>query len=408
MTRTMDKKRLGFQSALLVSVGVIAGSFGASLLAWWVRADAVAVLLLTVSAVGLVSRLWGMHALKRVETELRAERETLSVGQSIRLHYSVTNNKALPLIWLELCQDVPRRDCVTPGEGFERLRFSEEEAAFTGRDEVYLRRFSFLTAFKKIEWDCLWTGQRRGVYRPGKLLLRSGDGFGLTQTVGETVGFGEKLLVVWPRIVPVKTQAFLRNIWTGRTGRAGWVEDPSVLRGERAYQPGDPWKRIDWRSAARTDELYVRQYETLQPMSVLFILDSASLDDPEEGISLTASLIRHLSLEGIRCGLALPQTDTAPTLLLRPDDPAVTAERCLFALADFDAETARPDAFDRRALVSAAPEAGQLWILGQKLRPLRGGQTAQALSRSGLRFLCREPEPGALSFLDVLGKEAAP
>ena len=80
----------------------------------------------------------------------------------------------------------------------------------------------------------------------------------------------------------------------------------------------------------------------------------------------------------------------------------------MFALADFDAETARPDAFDLRALVSAAPEAGQLWILGQKLRPLRGGQTAQALSRSGLRFLCRESEPGALAFGDVLGKEAAP
>lgn len=407
MKRQMDKKRLGFQSALLVSVGVIAGSFAASLLAWWVHADTVAVLLLTVSAVGLVSRLWGMYALRQVQTEVRADSETLSVGQTLSLHYSITNNKALPLIWLELCQNVPRRDCLVPDGGFERLRFSEEEAAFTGCEEVYLRRFSFLTAYKKIEWDCVWTGQRRGVYRPGRFLLRSGDGFGLTQSSGETAGFGEKLFVVWPKIVPVQTQAFLRNIWTGRTGQAGWVEDPSVLRGERAYQPGDPWKRIDWRTAARTDELYVRQYETLRPMSILFVLDSASLADPEEGISLTASLIRYLSLEGIQCGLALPQTGASPALLLRPDDPAVTAESCLYALADFDAETARPDAFDRRALASAAPEAGQLWLLGQELRSLRSGGTAQALAQSGLRFLCRAPGPGALSFADVMGKEAA-
>ena len=314
---------------------------------------------------------------------------------------------ALPLIWLELCQDVPRRDCLMPGEGFERLRFSEDEAAYTGREEVWRRRFSFLMGYKKLEWDCLWTGQRRGVYRPGDLVLRSGDGFGLTQATEETAGFGGRMFVVWPAIVPVRTEPFLRNIWTGRTGRAGWVEDPSVLRGERAYQPGDPWKRIDWRAAARTDELYVRQFETLRPMSILFLLDSAELEDPEEGISLAASLIRHLSLEGIRCGLALPQTAERPALLLRPDDPGVTAEACLFALAEFDAETAKAGAFDRRALVSAAPEAGQLWLLGQEPRGLRTGAAAQALERSGLRLLCKMPGQGALSFADVLGKEAA-
>lgn len=404
----MDKKkRVGFQSALLVSVGVIAGSFAASLLAWWVHADAVAALLLAVSVVGLVSRLWGLYALRRLETEVRADRETLSVGQELRMHYTIRNNKALPLIWLELCQDVPRRDCLVPGEGFERLRFSEEEAAHAGREEVWRRRFSFLMGFKELEWDCCWTGQRRGVYRPGDLVLRSGDGFGLTQSTAATGGFGGQVFVVWPKIVPVRTAPFLRNIWTGHTGQAGWVEDPSVLRGERAYQPGDPWKRIDWRTAARTDELYVRQYETLRPMSILFLLDSAELEDAEEGISLTASLIRHLSLEGIRCGLALPQTAERPALLLRPDDPAVTAERCLFALAEFDAEGARAGAFDRRALVSAAPEAGQLWLLGQESRSLRTGAAAQALERSGLRLLCKVPGQGALSFADVMGKEAA-
>ena len=401
------EKRVGFQSALLVSAGVIAGSFGASLLAWWVHADAVAALLLTVSAVGLASRLWGFYALRRLPVEVRADSETLSVGQEIALHYTITNAKALPLIWLELCQDVAPRDCLQPREGFERRRFEADEAAYSGRSEAWLRSFSFLTAYKKMEWTGHWVGCRRGVYRPGPLVLRSGDGFGLTQSVAAVPALEGKVFVVWPKIVPVRTEAFLRNIWTGHAGRAGWVEDPSVLRGERAYQPGDPWKRIDWRAAARTDELFVRQYETLRPMSVLFILDTASLEDPEEGISLTASLIRRLSLEGVRCGLALPQTGKDPALLLRPDDPSVTAESCLYALADHEAETARPEAFDLRALVSAAPEAGQLWLLGEEALRLRTCPAAQALTGSGLRILCRRPGQGELSFGEVMGKEAA-
>lgn len=400
-------KKLGFQSALLVSTGVIAGSFAASLLAWWVQADAVAALLLTVSAVGLVSRLWGRFALRKLRVELCADSETLSVGQSIGIHYTVSNEKLLPLIWLELCQDTAPRDCLSPRSGFERLVFDAGEAAFSGRKEAWLRRFSFLTAYQKQEWDGLWTGTRRGVYRPGPLLLRSGDGFGLTQSLAEQPGLSGKVFVVWPEIVPVRTEPFVRNIWTGRTGRTGWVEDPGVVRSERLYQPGDLWKRIDWRTAARTDELYVRQYETLQPRSVLFLLDSAALEDAEEAISLTASLIRRLSLEGVRCGLALPRTGKSPALLLRPDDPAVTAESCLYALADYEAETAQSGGFDVRALVSAAPEAGQLWMLGRDGRSLRSGPAAQALMGSGLRFLCREPGREDLSFDRVMEKGAA-
>lgn len=391
----MDKKRrIGFQSALLVSTAVIAAAFAGAVMAFFVGASGVGVLLTAVSVTGLVSRLWGLYSLRGMEAEVLPERETLSVGQSVTVHYTLKNNKALPLIWVELCQDVPARECLVPDESFQRKRFSDEEAQNTGRDEAYMRRFAFVMGMSTLEWDTEWTGARRGVYRPQNLVLRSGDGFGLTQSSGEVSGLDGRMLVVWPRIVPVETWPFLRHVWTGGTGKAGWQEDPTVMKGERAYQPGDPWKRIDWRTAARTDELMVRQFDTVTPLSVLFILDAASFEDPEEAISLTASLIRTLAVQGIDCGLALPATEERATLLLRPEDPMVTERRCLFALAEFDAETAGSH-FDDMAIILTAAQSGQVWIVSRSAKAMTCAVLAGKLSESGVRLLAERDEPGA-------------
>ena len=368
----MEKnKRVGFQSALLVSTGVIAVFFAGSLLAWWAGLNAVAVLLLTVSVTGLSSRLWGEAALRRVTVTVRPEREVLSVGRSTTVSYTIENQKLLPLIWLELCLDLPPRDCLVPAEGFERRVFDPEEAEYIGREAALLRRFSFVMGWRRLEWSVRWDAVRRGVYRPETLSLRGGDGFGLTQSVAPRPA--GPMLVVWPRIVPVRTDVFLRNVWTGTAGRSGWVEDPTVLRGERDYIPGDSWKRIDWRMAARTDELYVRQYDTVMPLQLLFALDLGSLSDPERAIELTASLIFALSRAGVRCGLALPGSAASAPTLLRPDDPAVTAERCLFALADLD-ESAAPFRFDETALERAG-RGCRFWLVTegeQSMTPLAG------------------------------------
>lgn len=409
----MDNKRhIGFQSTLLVSYGVIAGAFLGAILAWWAGVSGVGILLMALAVTGLASRLWGLRSLGAMEATARPERETLSVGQNVTVHYTLKNNKALPLVWVELMQDVPVRDCLAPDAGFVRRRFSAEETARTGRSEAYLRRFSFVMGYSTLEWDTVWTGQRRGVYRPGNLVLRSGDGFGLTQSSGEVSGLAGRMLVVWPQLVPVATWPFLRHVWTGATGKAGWSEDPTVMRGERAYQPGDPWKRIDWRTAARTDELMVRQYDTITPLSVLFILDAASLEDAEEGISLLASVIHALSAQGIDCGLALPATASRAPLLLRAEDPSVTEAGCMYALTEFEAESAT-SFFDEKNIMTAAVSTGQVWIVAQGAKSMRCARLAGRIAETGVRLLSAKREDGGAAvskeytFDEIRRKEAA-
>ncbi len=405
------KSRIGFQSALLVSWGVIITAFVCALLAWWVGIPGAGVLLMAVSLTGLVSRLWGLGALRQIEVSAEAEREAISVGQTVTVRYCLKNNKALPLVWVELMQDAPVRDCLVPDESFRLREFSEEEAAQTGRSRAYLRGFSFVMGYSTLSWETVWTGAHRGIYRPQNIVLRSGDGFGLTQSAGEAKGLGGRMIVVWPRIVPVETWPFLRHVWTGATGKAGWSEDPTVMLGEHPYQPWDSWKRIDWRAAARTDELMVRQFDTVTPLSVLFILDAAALTDREEGISVTASLIRALCANGIDCGIALPATADAPPLVLRPEDPAVTAESCLYALAAFEAESAS-DSFSESSIMSTAAETGQVWIVSEGARSLHTAPLAARLAESGVRLLAAKREEGVpmtktYTFDEIRRKEAA-
>jgi uncharacterized protein (DUF58 family) len=387
------KGQIGFQSALLVSTGVIVAAFVAAILAWWVGAAGVGVLLMAVAVTGLLSRLWGLYALKNMTVTVQPERETLSAGQSVTIHYTLNNKKALPLVWLELCQDVPVRRCLEPDEGFTLREFSPEEAEHTGRTQAYIRPFAFVMGYSTLAWDTQWTGVCRGVYRPQNLVLRSGDGFGLTQSTEEVAGLSGRVLVVWPKLVAVETWPFLRHVWSGTTGKAGWSEDPTVMRGERAYQPGDAWKRIDWRTAARTDELMVRQFDTVTPLSVLFILDAAALADKEEAISVTASLIHALSKSGIDCGLALPATETRAPVVIPPANGELSARQCLFALAELEAETAT-ETFDEVSILSAAAETGQVWIVSQGAKSLGCPVLAGKLSESGVRLLAAQREDG--------------
>ena len=381
------ERKIGVQSALFVSYGGIALSLGLSILTWRFGLYRIGALLTAVAVTGIVGRLWGLHALRGLTVTVTPEAETLSVGKSVDVRYALQNDKLLPLVWVEVLHEIPARDCLVPDGSFARRQLPPEEAERTGRAEVYLRRLAFLPGGGSLEWETSWTGVRRGVYRPQNLVLRSGDGFGLTQATGEVGGLSGRVLVVWPKLIPVRIQPFLRLVWSGSAGRAGWTEDPTVVRGERDYVPGDPWKRIDWRIAARTDELMVRQYETIRPMSVLFVLDVASLEDAEDGISLVASVIRALSREGIDCGLALPVTGTHAPLVLRPDDPEVGAESCLFALAELDAETAGAR-FDEPAVLSAAAGAGQVWIVTQSARRTSCASLAERLASDGARMLC--------------------
>ena len=405
MSRITQKsvEKVDTMSSFLVYRAVIIIVFLTSLLMNWLGLSIFAVLLFIVAVLGVISRLWGLFSLRRVEVQITTGKSTMSVGDTAVISYSVTNNKLLPVMWLELCQDMPDNNCLAPDSGFSRYEMPPEDTDSEMKVFILRRRIIFLMSFQNMSWDTVWSAGRRGLYFIDRLMLRSGDGFGLTQG-SRTIQTGGRLLVVWPRIVPVKTEPFFRNAWQGPTGRSGYVEDPTVLRGLRDYMPGDSWKLIDWRVAARQDEIQIRKFETMLPGTVYFILDVESFlhisennDELEEAISILASLILELDDLGIHCGLSLPRCLNLPTVDISPENTEAGGRDLLYALSALNADKST-GGFDEAAIESISQISGQTWLLTYSGEGLTCRDLADKMENVGFSVLCYDcSAPGILA-----------
>jgi uncharacterized protein (DUF58 family) len=91
----------------------------------------------------------------------------------------------------------------------------------------------------------------------------------------------------------------------------------------RKYEPGDPYKRIEWHSTAKTNHLMVRELNAETQLNVMVILDStSSMAYGEAGRTkldfaarAVASLVSYLSRRGDFVGLTVIQGDKPATVI---------------------------------------------------------------------------------------------
>ncbi|MBQ9931202.1 MAG: DUF58 domain-containing protein [Firmicutes bacterium] len=219
------------------------------------------------------------------------------------------NDKFLPLIWLDVLHLRPKRDCAVPDETFSR-----GTRQFPGEIEqkaIFGRKFAWILSWQRLDWSMEYLAQARGICSLENLTLVSGDGFGLTVRE-KTVRLSSPVkLVVYPRIIPVDLRPFLRPLYDCAGGGAGYFEDRTLLKNSRDYLPGDSFKSINWRMAAKSQKLQSNVYEKILPRAAFFVLDAESFKkgtDPEfeEILEVLASLILRLQDQQMNCGLTLP------------------------------------------------------------------------------------------------------
>ena len=106
----------------------------------------------------------------------------------------------------------------------------------------------------------------------------------------------------------------------------------------RRYEPGDPYKRIEWRSTARTNRLMVRETNAETQLNVMVVLDSTqSMAYGEAGRTkldyaarAVASLVSYLSRRGDFIGLTIMQGERPAVIRLSRGE--TQAQRLLAAL----------------------------------------------------------------------------
>ena len=315
-----DKLELSRSSWLIcLPVIVVALQAGAVCAFFGQTYPAAALIFLALTAGG--ARLWAFASAKGITIRVSSKIRGLFPGDEAAFDIEVTNNKFLPVLWLELFCPLARNLCMVPEncrqpDEWETFRLDEEGFSM---DLVGEKRFSPFLWYETVRFTSRWEARRRGVYSMSGWRLRTGDGLGLTQVERPILREDVCRFAVYPRLIPVSPDIFLRSLWNADTGTRGVMEDPTIIRSTRDYMSSDPFKRINWRLRARGLPLSVNVFEDITPKSVHFIFDGESFSGPpshleemEDALSVLASELVRLNEAQVHCGLSLSQGLNTP------------------------------------------------------------------------------------------------
>ena len=211
--------------------------------------------------VGLVSWIWRRYCFYGVRYQRGLSQKRAFFGEEIFLTLEIVNRKPLPLPWLEIEDEVP-----------DRLTYPNARLAASFKPKR--RTLVHLCSprwYERVRRRYKIVCTQRGIHEFGPATLRAGDLFGMAIERRDEPELDR--LIVYPKIVPLERLGLPVN---GPFGdlvkpRALW-EDPTYVAGVRAYQPGDPPRRVNWKASARFAHLQTKLLEpTTHPRLALFL-----------------------------------------------------------------------------------------------------------------------------------------
>ncbi|MGD8240188.1 MAG: DUF58 domain-containing protein [Armatimonadota bacterium] len=239
-------------------------------------------------SVPLVSYAIGRTSLRRLQVQRRMASH-MSEGESQEVRLRVTNTGRLRKLYACLEDELP-----------EWLQSSAPEGhliADLGAGES-----------SEVAYDV--TALKRGVYRVGPVRMWAGDPAGLFDYRARTAEATE--LIVYPVGGRLPSLAVGRGTpFAAATLGRRPVADGTDFRSIREYRPGDPLRRIHWKSSAHAGEFHVIEFEESIASDVALALDltagsevGAGKDTTlEYGIKLTVAMAEHALANRSSCRL---------------------------------------------------------------------------------------------------------
>lgn len=363
---------------------------------------AAALLFLALTAGG--ARLWAFASAKKVSIRVSSKLRGLFPGEEASFDIEVRNDKFLPVVWLDLFCPLSRNLCMVPEncrepDEWETIGLDEEGAS---TELVGEKRFSSFLWYETVRFTSRWKAQRRGIYSMSGWRLRTGDGFGLTQVQRPILREDVCQFAVYPKLIPVSPDLFLRSLWNADTGTRGVMEDPTIIRSTRDYMSSDSFKQINWRLCARGLPLTVNVYEDIMPKNVHFLFDGESFSGPprhpeelEEALSILASELVRLNGAQVRCGLSLCRgrdlsavnhfSAESPFLLLQslaayePMDPKWDSESSAYV--------PQTPVFDEAPIYDAVHSVGRFYYIAYDTASLPGRRLLRQLGHGRVTIL---------------------
>jgi len=280
-----------WQFALLwVGLFVVAVSSGVDLLSYLAY-----LLLFAGAATWTTARL----ALRGLSVKRTVGQAYAHLGDRIDLYYELRNDHRLAKLWVEVSEQ------------------SNWPEPLTGRV------LSIAGKGTTRRWKVSVPALRRGRFRLGPILLRSGDPFGLFVTIARIPL--DALVLVYPKVLPLPfwqlPGSFLEgNVLTGQRS----LQSTSMVMGIRDYRPGDSVNRIHWPSSVRHRGLFVKEFELDKTADLWIYLDlerrwhrgDGEASTEERAVTVVASVVAKALHEHRNVGLV---TTGVRAEILQPD-----------------------------------------------------------------------------------------
>jgi uncharacterized protein (DUF58 family) len=203
--------------------------------------------------------------------------ESGTVGEQLRVEYKLTNNGFIPIMNSQVTMFISRRlgDSKYPVEN------------------LIFKPFQFTNLKHDI------TLKHHGYYRLGKIQVDMKDPLRL---FSRRVVFDREInLTIYPRIFEIeKFPLPHRELFGNRDVKLKAYEDFTNIKNSREYVPGDSYKKIHWKLTAKTDKLYVKEYNLSASGKVYIYLDCYKenysekllFDQDEKIVEIAGSLVK--------------------------------------------------------------------------------------------------------------------
>jgi uncharacterized protein (DUF58 family) len=235
-------------------------------------------LLVGLAGLIIVAYFWAWEMARGLRGSRRLRFGWVAVGDRLSEEFVITNSTSLPALWVEVV----------------------DESNVPGYRVAVVRSVS---AAASDQWRNSAICTRRGQYRLGPWVLRTADPFGLFEV---TIPYPESEKVVIHPPIYSRAPVPLPAGHSSGQARARSASHQATINaaGVRAYEPADPQHWIHWRTTARRDELFVRQFDLDAAGDIWLLLDlqQAAQLGQREGAAAPGQVNDHQAGDGQKAG----------------------------------------------------------------------------------------------------------
>ena len=290
----------------------------------------------------LISKWWADYSLQGVEYKHQLNANRVFAGEDVQLTTQTTNNKFLPLPWIQINDELPKEVSARQG----RVIASTDPTR------------SALTSVLSMSWYHRTTRTydircpNRGHFFIGPTRIRSGDLFGMHTR--EMRVERDQTLTVYPRILPLRVSSLpsLEPYGDVRVKRR-FLDDVTRPMGSRQYLSGDALRHIHWKATAHTGMLQTRIFEASTTPNFAVFFGTRTIEPPlqgsrphllELGVLTVTALINHALSRRIPVGVYVNQTsrDSRQTMEVPPARHPDQLAQVLEVMAHVHSEESTP------------------------------------------------------------------